>query len=175
MLQAAHPSRSQEKGRKLNAQWNTGWLIAMIALIALAVIAWLLVIGCGFWYFTGARDYRKHSSTLSGPIALGALCAALVIGGIGTYVAFPFSAAYHRYAPVTGTVTVTESRFLGSGNSTTQNYLIGINGKDYRCDDTRCSQLEKGDVVTLLCEKSFQFNGVSGSVCNWGKLDHVKG
>jgi hypothetical protein len=157
----------------LNAQWNTGWLIGMIALVALAAIAWLIVIGAGTWYFTGAR--RQHGSTLSGPLALGSLLAALVIGVIGTIVAFPFSGIYHRYEPVTGTVQVTASRFLGSGSSTTQNYLVGINGQDYRCDDTRCAQLQKGDVVTLLCEKSFQFNGTSGFVCNWGKLDHSKG
>lgn len=142
----------------LTASWNTGWLFGMLVLLSLTSIGILVMIVCGIFRVWGG--------------VAGGFLWALIFGVITAIVAFPFSGVYHRYQPISGKVTQdVTSRFLGDGNGgTSQNYLVNINGNSYRCDDTRCSGLRKGDDVTLMCEKSYQFNATSGWVCNWGKL-----
>jgi hypothetical protein len=142
----------------LTANWNFGWELAMGFLAALTGVGIIFAIVMGFM-------------RIGLGVALG-LGWAIVFGAIMAWVAFPFSGVYHRYQPVSGKVTQNvTSRFLGDGSGgTNQNYLVAINGNTYRCDDTRCSGLVKGDDVTLMCEKSYQFNATSGWVCNWGKL-----
>jgi hypothetical protein len=145
-----------------------GWLIGMIILAGIAGAGWLIALPSTVRWFWGGKD---DDTSMSGPLALIGWGVAILFGSVGTFVAFPFAGAYHRYVPISGSVTQTvNSRFLSDGSGTTQNYLVTVNGQNYRCDDTRCSQLRKGDKVTLMCTKSFQFNATSGYVCNWGKL-----
>jgi hypothetical protein len=142
----------------LAASWNVGWEISTAILVILSAI------GIGFTILCAVSRFWPGMWTGVGWTAL--------FGIIMLVVAFPFSGVYHRYQPISGEITQNvSSRFLADGNGgTDQNYLVYIKGNPYMCDDTRCSNLHKGEDVTLMCEKSFQFNAVSGWVCNWGKL-----
>lgn len=140
------------------AQWNTGYLVGMGIILILQLIC----------IFAGAILGFIFQSWIA-PIT-GLICI-LLLGIIGTFVAFPFSSVYHRYQPISGTVQSVNSRFLGDGSGgTNQNFVVTINGTAYRVDDTRGSLLKKGSKVTLMCTKTFQFNAASGWVCNWGKF-----
>src|SRR5215469_16711800 len=110
---------------QLHAQWDTGWLIWVIILAALAALCWLVAIASGVAYWT--IDRRNHGDTFTGPVALGAVGVALIIGIIGTFVAFPFSGQYHRFVPESGTVAAVGSRFLASdtsGGGSTQKFVV---------------------------------------------------
>jgi hypothetical protein len=154
----------------MHAQWDTGWLIWMAILIALAAICWGTVIGSGILYITKGR---KSDSSVSGVTLVAALVAALVAGAVGTWVALPFSGQYHRYVPESGTVAAVGSRFLASdtsGGGSTQKFVVTFkDGRSFGCLDTRCANITKGDKLTLLCERQFQFNAPNeGWDCNWG-------
>lgn len=155
----------------LHQEWNTGYIVTIWIGVITAGIGLLIFLGCGIYWLWGS-DRNGQDFTISGYASLaGALLA--IIGGIVIVVGgFPFAGQYHRYEPVSGTVSQTiSSRFLSDGSGgTTQNFLVYINGQPYRCDDTRCAGLHKGEAVTLMCEKSYQPNSVAGYVCNWGRL-----
>jgi hypothetical protein len=154
----------------LQAQWNIGWLIGMYILIFLQLIGVVVFAGAIGGYLIGDKNNPDRGS-ITVPAAFISGTWIIIVGIIGTVVAFPFSGAYHRYVPISGTISQTvQSRFLSDGSGSTQNYLVVINNRQYRCDDTRCAGLVKGTKLTLMCEKSFQFNATSGWVCNWGKL-----
>jgi hypothetical protein len=96
----------------------------------------------------------------------------VVVATFGFWVAGtfpPFQMKYHSYRPVAGTVQQIGTRFLGSGDSggTTQMFVLTVNGQDYRCDDTRCSLVKVGDVVSMQCIGTFELHGVSGYRCNF--------
>lgn len=150
-----------------HTQWNTGLEVWFwIAIVLLAIVAIWFTISM-FVMFTG-DEY--------GGGAISAFIAAVVgiiVIGVSVFVFWPpFQTKYYKYYPVTGAVQNTpQSRFLSDGSGgTSQNYLIVIRGQDYRCDDTRCAQLKKGTVVTLMCAPSWAANGMPGWTCNWGKL-----
>jgi hypothetical protein len=93
---------------------------------------------------------------------------AVVSFGIWLGVAFPpFESKYHSYRPVSGTVTAIGTRLLGQDKSTTQEIVFTVGGQDYRCDDTRCSLVKVGDVVSMQCIGVFELHGVSGYRCNF--------
>lgn len=155
----------------MQAQWDTGWMIWVIILAIIAGLAWSAAIGSGIYWL--ARGRKVSYDSLSGPVFLGAVVIALIIGAIGTVVAFPFSGQYHRYVPEAGTVAKVGSRFIASGTSgggTDQKYVVTFaDGRSYGCLDTRCANVAVGDSLTLLCKRVFQFNAPSeGWDCNWG-------
>ena len=156
----------------MTAQWDTGWMIWMIILVSLAAICWLTAIGTGLWWLLRARKDTSYDS-ISGVVCLIAIGSAVVIGILGTVIGFPFSGQYHRFVPKSGTVAKIGFRFLASdqqGGGTTQKYVITFaDGRSYGCLDTRCANVAVGDHLTLMCERSFQFNvAYPGWDCNWG-------
>lgn len=147
-------------------QWDTGWMIWLVILIVAAGICWLTAICAGI-----ARAWA---------VAGGAVVCALVVGAIGTFLAFPFSGQYHRFVPQQGRVAKTGFRFLASdtqGGGSTQKYVITFaDGRSFGCMDTRCANVTKGDYLILMCERSFQFNApVEGWDCNWGRDTKANG
>lgn len=146
--------------------WNPTWLIWMIILSISAGLAWLVAIPAGIHWLR-----KGHSASTSRRTFVSAAIIALVIGSIGTAVAFPFSGQYHRYVPVSGKVTMISSRLLADNQGgTTQKFVFVIGGQPYGCNDTRCALVKHGQVVTLMCERTWQWSGTPGWDCNWGKL-----
>ena len=66
------------------------------------------------------------------------------------------------------------SRLIASdtqnGGSTQKFVLTFTGGQALGCNDTRCSAVKVGDKVTLMCERTYQWNAPSpGWDCNWGR------
>lgn len=99
-------------------------------------------------------------------IGLGAAALVIVVVATGAFM-WPWSAEYHEWRPVSGTVTATASRLLGENKSTTQYYAMQIAGQDYRCDDTRCATVKVGDHLDMTCKREWQFTGTPGWDCNF--------
>lgn len=150
----------------IHAQWDLSWLIWVIILASVAGLALLTAIGATI------AGVRNPDGAGAGVLLIAAIIL-VVAGGIGTFVSLPWSGQYHRFVPKTGVVSKIGSRFLASdvnGGGTTQKYVVTFsNGQSYGCLDTRCANVAAGDHLTLLCERSFQFNAPNeGWDCNWG-------
>jgi hypothetical protein len=148
-------------------QWDTGYLIWMIITILITGAAFLTAVGS----FIAALLTRGRSG-------VGVLLVSVIIFGIagliGTYVAWPFDGQYHRCQPLGGTVASISSRLIASdkqnGGSTQKFVLTFTGGQALGCNDTRCSAVQAGDKVTLMCERAYQWNAPSpGWDCNWGR------
>lgn len=103
----------------------------------------------------------------AGLLAAAAALAMVAIVAITGFAMWPWTAEYHEWQPVAGTVTDTSSRLLGDDKSTSQYYAMEINGQTYRCDDTRCATVKTGDHLDLTCKREWQFAGTPGWDCNF--------
>ena len=110
----------------MHAQWDNLWLIWMWILGVAAGLAWLTALGSGLYYLFRGRKKESRYQTPASLLTCGlAVVVALIIGAIGTFVAFPFSGQYHRYVPKAGIVANIGNRFIGSdtqGGGTTQKF-----------------------------------------------------
>lgn len=151
----------------LSQQWDTGWEIGMYVLVIVTAGALAASVGGLIVALVTRADAGL------GTMLVGA-CAALVAGIILVIVAWPFSGQYHRYQPLGGTVAKVGSRLIASGTSgggSTQKFVLTFKGGlSLGCNDTRCSNVDVGDQVTLMCERAYQLNAPSpGWDCNWGQ------
>jgi hypothetical protein len=154
--------------RKMKAMLHTETDTAFAIWRAIVVIFAVLCILAGTLF--GAFISGKIGAALG--FISGAAVATIAVG-IWVGVTWPpFASQYHTYVPTTITVASTSSRILndGQGNVSQRIAVLGTNGQTYGCDDTRCTVLAKGDVVTLMCEAEWETNGSPGEVCNWGKI-----
>lgn len=128
------------------------------------------------------RDRSDGSSMWSGEYLTGVwlkwagLATVVVAAGIWVIAAFPpFETKYHAYRPVSGQVTAIGTRLLGAGSDsgTTQMFVVTMNGHDYRCDDTRCSLVRVGDLLSLQCIGVWELHGTPGYRCNF--VSDIKG
>jgi hypothetical protein len=155
----------------LHAETANGYVVGMIIVIVLSALAVLIGLAAGALF---GPDDRDKLVSIPGAI-IGIVCGGAVAAlcwGIFTWATWPpFSPQYHTYVPVTMTVKEVSSRFISDGGGSV-NQRVAITSADgtiYGCDDTRCTTLQPGQVVTLLCVKEWEGNGVPGEVCNWGK------
>lgn len=151
----------------MTAQWDTGYLIGMVITI-IVTAGGLIAAIAAFITALITKGERGVGVLVSGAIVF------VIAGIVGTVIAWPFDGQYHRYVPMGGTVTQVSSRLIASdtsGGGSTQKFVLTFSdGTALGCNDTRCSQVGKGDVVKLLCERSYQFNAPSpGYDCNWGQ------
>lgn len=129
-------------------------------LISLAVIAVV------------ARHAQKTSDGYDGDdfsvIKWGAIAVFLLVLGISAGAYYPWSGEYHEWRTTAGKVETISSRFLGSGKSTTQQFVVLFSdGRERSCDDTRCALVHAGDLLTLSCKRHWQFSGTDGYDCNF--------
>lgn len=143
----------------LHAEVANGYAIGTIIMYVLIGI----IVAAGIWITWLSRTWWV--------MAIDAAVVAIVFG-IFVWAAWPpYAMAYHTYQPTTITVRSISSRIIESGNSVNQRIaVVGTNNRIYGCDDTRCTTLQPGQTVTLMCTLLWQGNAVPGSVCNWGKL-----
>lgn len=140
----------------------------------IALLIWCITVGITVMGLAGvvyAMFAKEDHGYFAGICLAGAGLSAFIGIFIFIFGLFPFGSAYHTETPVSGIVQATGSRFIGDGSGgTNQRYVITINNIARGCDDTRCGLLHKGDKVTLLCEKQFQWSGPEGFVCKWGRF-----
>jgi hypothetical protein len=152
-----------------NQQWDTGYLIGMAAAGFFVIAGLACFITGGIRFFTTDDTYSASGlvAVIGGFVAVGAF--------IGlAFAAWPLDGQYHRYQPLGGTVVKVGSRLIASGTSgggSTQKFVLTFKGgQSLGCNDTRCSNVDVGDQVTLMCERAYQFNAPSpGWDCNWGQ------
>lgn len=148
-------------------RWSLGTLIGLPVAGLLTVV---LLTGTVIGAFAWAHDRRARSYNRM-PIAvpLGLLAALLAVVTVTAFTYWPFDAEYHRWHTTTGTVTTVSSRLLASDTKdggTTQRFVVDLAGVGERsCDDTRCSMLKAGDVLTLSCKRAWQYAGTHGYDC----------
>ena len=105
-------------------------------------------------------------------VAIWSACWVIIIGLmlIGQY---PFSANFHKWYGVEGTVSETSSRLLtDSDGNVSQKIVIRFAESNtlYGCNDTRCALAHKGDHIRLLCSRDFEFNAVPGWNCKYDQV-----
>lgn len=149
-------------------------------LIGLPAAALLTLVGIGF-VIAGVRLRAKRGTwRTEGPFAdfpawgiaatgVVTVLATLITTGITMW---PWSAEYHEWQTVSGTITNINSRLLASdtqGGGSTQRFVVQFGGdsNQYSCDDTRCALLHKGDRLTLSCKRAWQYTGTPGYDCNY--------
>jgi len=149
----------------------SGGTIAAICLIAgfTVTMAPLLVFFIKKFRKQEGESYQNHRFEYGMGIALASIALAATYIGVSVGM-IPWQARFHHWTKVQGTVTNVSSRFLADGKATTQNFVVTINGKPYRIDDTRGALLKPGDQVALWCKPVYQFTGTSGEACNWISL-----
>lgn len=136
-------------------------LLVLVGL-GIAVIGIRLRVVRGRWISKGLEEVAAWGALATG------VCVILVTALATGFFMWPWSAEYHVWTPVSGTVTATGTRLLGSSdNSTSQYYAEQINGQTYRCDDTRCSTVKVGDELSLTCKREWQYAGAPGWDCNF--------
>lgn len=161
-----------------HTQTDTGYLVGVIFTIVFMALFWAAGLILWLSKYTG----RWASSWAEGLVVwLGGW--ALCLAGFAIFAFPPLPGAYNEYQPVTGHVQAVSSRFIAGstqGSGSTQKFAVQLKttapGPDgpagitatYGCNDTRCAVLKRGQPVTLLCEKTFQFNSAEGWDCNFG-------
>jgi hypothetical protein len=148
---------------------TTTWSLGTLIWLPVAFLVMLILLGFALWMF------RKWLSETFDPgvflgLAIGSLVlTVLLIAGtvIGMY---PYQAEYHQWRTESGTVTQVDSRLVSAGDSggSNERFVVVLDGDRQRsCDDTRCAQVEIGDLLTLSCKRSWQYSGTDGWDCNY--------
>lgn len=149
---------------------SIGWLIGTI--ISAILILASAIVGLLSWMTpretVGRNNYSEPDNDLLWATRI--ISTVVLLATVGVYfgTTWPtFDMQYHTYKPVSGTVTAIGTRLLGSDKSTNQEFVVTINGQDYRCDDTRCALTKVGDTLSLRCIRDWQYAGTSGWDCNY--------
>lgn len=115
------------------------------------------------------RDLTADSLLFGPPVKWAGVVLVVATVGVSAWAFFPYRMEYHQFRHVQGTVQDVQSRFLGDGKSTSQNFAVRLNedGQTYRCDDSRCSLVKPGDHISLWCIREWQYASTSGYQCRF--------
>jgi heme/copper-type cytochrome/quinol oxidase subunit 2 len=150
-------------------QVSLSFIVGLIV-AGLITVAGIVVTVLGVRWWRRERADRSYSETeFAAVTTIAGIVAVVVTLGISAWVFFPYSMEYHQFRHVEGNVQDVQSRFLGDGKSTSQNYAVRLteDGQTYRCDDSRCSLLKPGDHISLWCIREWQYASTSGYRCRF--------
>lgn len=93
----------------------------------------------------------------------------LLIAVIVGFAMYPFQAEYHQYRTVQGQVDQVRGEKLNGTDSGDMyiSYVFEINGKQYVCEEARCSTIEQGDTAKLRCKPSYHWSGAPTNRCSF--------
>lgn len=135
--------------------------------ILLLVIIAADVGGLLLWRHRSHADDMDRWLFTGGAIGCWVLAAGFLIGtAVGMW---PYSGEYHAWHTTTGKVRAMDSRMVSSGDhGMEQRFVVTYaDGRQRACDDTRCTTVKPGDVLTLKCKRHYQWGGTPGWDCNW--------
>ena len=161
-----------------SGQWTLGVLVGLPfaclgALILAGVIAAFLV--AAHRADPQERSFTFDPLRVSTVYRLSAVGFVVVLLGYAVGIVagyWPLSAEYHQYRSVTGTVATISNRFVGSGQSTSQKFVITLTtgSQQYGITDTRAALLHPGDEVSLRCIRVYEYgSNDAGYDCKWGQ------
>lgn len=153
-----------------SGQWTLGVLIGLPA----AILGALLLLGLAvfFWYLwatTPKGTYSDRSFWICGAVGTTVAFILFVPGMVWGF--WPLDSAYHQYRDVHGTVDQISSRFIGDGKSTSQKFVVTLEGSSqpFGVNDTRAALLKHGDPVSLRCIRVWEYGSDNaGYDCKWG-------
>lgn len=169
----------------MTEKWTGGfvasvWWLGLLTLAALAVVAftaWCAAVEPevpSYYEDSDNRDAwikgQKRKNRKTALIAVGVTLGVwAILAGITACALYPFEAAYHRWAPVSGTVAEAGAYLVGADDKFHQVAVITLEGVagELRCEDSRCALLEPGDRVTLRCVKDWSYAATDGRQCSW--------
>jgi hypothetical protein len=135
-----------------------------ITYLIFTIIVALIVIGCAIP--AGVMFRRGDWDIAILPVGI-----LVVVLGLYTWAVWPpWDMHYHFYEPVTGTVAKVDKRMVSAGESSMEEkILVTLDGEkdQYGCTDTRCTSLEEGDHVALMCLPVWQTYGTDGFDCEF--------
>ena len=147
--------------------WSLGVLVG-VPLFGLSLVA--LVIG-GLWLVRYDRRASDIDKGIPKVLGIGCLTTAVVLTVLLASPAgyYPFSAEYHQWREVSGTVTQIDKRLIGNGKSMEDKFVVRFDGdrQQFGCDDTRCASVREGDELTLSCKRAWQYTGTDGYDCRF--------
>lgn len=144
---------------------NGSWALGSMVGLGITVIILLI---CLMGFIGGFYDRKTGQGLMWGSLLVGLVMIALAASPLMFY---PYKKEYHYWEPISGTVSDVEKRLVGSGSGMEEKYIVAYEGsnQEYRIDDTRASFIERGDEVTVLCKRVWQFAATDGFVCRWGE------
>jgi hypothetical protein len=149
----------------VEAHWSLGVLIGL-PLLSLLVVGLLLATAVllYFGFFKDVDDPFVQFMLAGFTGVPGLIIAVLMAFGY-----WPYTAEYHQWRPVQGTVTHVDSRIIGADSGVSQRFVVQFAGSDvaYGCDDTRCATVHPGDVLALSCKREWEWAANSGYGCRW--------
>lgn len=160
-----------------DSYWSLGVLVGLpVAGLFLLVGVALTVIGI----VAGLRDRKRSYS--EGWIDSGAIFGVGVGGliivatlAITGFTMWPWSAEYHQWRTVSGSVAAVDSRLLSAGDQggTNQKFAVRFTGspQEYGCEDTRCALVKPGQHLELSCKREWQYAGTPGYDCAYVRSD----
>lgn len=146
----------------------------VVGLVIAGVLVGAGAIGIVLGMVAGIGKTRRRDNII---IAIGAAVA--VVGAlVGFLDWFPGGSDYNGWNVEQGTVLSIHGRLLAgdtSGSGSTENFPVQMKHPDgtvgtYRCDDSRCANVEPGDVIALQCHKEYSFSiprSAQGWVCDF--------
>jgi hypothetical protein len=145
---------------------SLGTMVGLPILLLAALAA--VIVGVLLWrYRHRAVDDDNEVFVIASAFGCWVLAAGFLIGtAIGMW---PYSSEYHVWRTTTGTVKTMDSRMVSAGdNGMEQRFVVTFaDGRQRACDDTRCTTVKPGDVLTLKCKRHYQWGGTPGWDCNW--------
>ena len=94
----------------------------------------------------------------------------LVVGMLVSFAAYPFKSEYHQWRVVEGVVTAADGgqiKSVGDSGDLSVDYAFTIDGKQYVCDETRCSSVKTGDTAKFRCKPDYRWAGSPINKCSF--------
>lgn len=151
-------------------RWSLGTLIWMPIFVILLIICLVITVGAFVWW---RRNWDSYGSDDALGFSIGAAIVAVLLIAGTAWGMWPYKTEYHKWIETSGTVEQIESRIMATDSGPTERYVVTLdNGNIRSCDDSRCTQIEEGDELTLMCKRDWQWAGEHGYSCNY--VSHQK-
>ena len=147
----------------LSLGFITGIILTVLLVFGFALAASI----CNAWYQheTSKGGYYNDAGFAKG-CELACTAGILLTLLLAALFFYPYHMEYHEIRNVQGTVTQVSNRFLaGDNGGTNQKFVVTINGKQYGCNDTRCSLVHVGSWLQLGCQRVWEFGSKDGYDC----------